>query len=376
MKIHKHVLMVILISILVLPGLATAQNKYFRKWPSGKSPLEIGNRVADHFIETPHPNFGSPKPPGSITYPETCAWFGALLFADASGNDALTKKLADRFTPFYGTESKLIPLPDMVDNTVFGAVPLQLYIQTKDRQYLETGIAFADKQWTLPANPKPGQEELANKGLSWQTRLWIDDMFMITTIQVQAYRATRDEKYINRAASEMVYYLENLQRPNGLFFHAPDVPFFWARGNGWMAAGMTEILNALPSNNPNRPAILAGYKKMMASLRDYQALDGMWRQLIDDKDAWEESSGTAMFTYALITGVKKGWLNENEYGPLARKAWLALTEKINANAEVEGVCEGTNKKNDRQYYLDREALTGDMHGQAPVLWCAQAILSK
>jgi rhamnogalacturonyl hydrolase YesR len=368
--------MAILVHVLVLPGLAMAQNKYFHEWPAGKSPLEIGNRVATHFIETPHPNFGSSKPPGSITYPETCAWFGALLFANASENNVLTKKLADRFTPLYGIESKLIPVPDMVDNTVFGAVPLQLYIQTRNRQYLETGITFADKQWTLPANPKSGQQELAEQGLSWQTRLWIDDMFMITTIQVQAYRATGDEKYINRAAREMAYYLENLQRPNGLFFHAPDVPFFWARGNGWMAAGMTEILNALPRNNSNRPAILVGYKKMMASLKTYQAPDGMWRQLIDDHDAWEETSGTAMFTYALITGVKKGWLNENEYGPLARKGWLALSEKINANADIEGVCEGTNKKNDRQYYLDRKALTGDMHGQAPVLWCAQAILNK
>jgi hypothetical protein len=58
-----------------------AQDKYFSKWPTGSSPQEIGIRVANHFIETPHPNFGSPKPPKSITYPETCAWYGALLFA-------------------------------------------------------------------------------------------------------------------------------------------------------------------------------------------------------------------------------------------------------------------------------------------------------
>ena len=26
------------------------------------------------------------------------------------------------------------------------------------------------------------------------------------------------------------------------------------------------------------------------------------------------------------------------------------------------------------YYLDRERRTGDFHGQAPVLWCASALL--
>ena len=35
---------------------------------------------------------------------------------------------------------------------------------------------------------------------------------------------------------------------------------------------------------------------------------------------------------------------------------------------------GTNKKNDRQYYLDRKRITGDLHGQAPMIWCAMALV--
>ncbi len=299
-----------------------------------------------------------------------------FVICNANNDKDMVNKLKERFEPIFGVESSMIPVPDMVDNTVFGSVPLELYIQTHDKRYLDLGVSIAEKQWTLRDNPSQASQDLAAKGLSWQTRLWIDDMFMITTIQVQAYRATGDEKYINRAAKEMVYYLEQLQRPNGLFYHAPDVPFFWARGNGWMAAGMTGLLSVLPKNNEYRPAIVAGYKKMMESLKNFQAENGMWRQLVDDKDAWYESSGTAMFTYAMITGVKKGWLNQNEYGPVARKAWLALITHINSNADVEDVCEGTNKKNDRQYYLDRKHLTGDMHGQAPTLWCAYALLAK
>ena len=79
-------------------------------------------------------------------------------------------------------------------------------------------------------------------GLSSQTRWWIDDMYMISELQLQAYRATGEAKYLERAAREMVAYLDKLQQPNGLFFHAPDVPFFWGRGDGWVAVGMTEML--------------------------------------------------------------------------------------------------------------------------------------
>ena len=56
------------------------------------------------------------------------------------------------------------------------------------------------------------------------------------------------------------------------------------------------------------------------------------------------------------------------------KAGSALIKYIDSNADIHEVCEGTNKKNDRQYYLDRKRNVGDMHGQAPVLWCASALL--
>ena len=47
---------------------------------------------------------------------------------------------------------------------------------------------------------------------------------MITVLQTQAYRATGNRKYIDRAAREMKMYMDTLQRDNGLFYHAADVP--------------------------------------------------------------------------------------------------------------------------------------------------------
>jgi rhamnogalacturonyl hydrolase YesR len=102
----------------------------------------------------------------------------------------------------------------------------------------------------------------------------------------------------------------------------------------------------------------------------------MWRQLLDDPSSWPETSCTGMFTYAMISGVNKGWLNKKTYGNAARKGWLALTGYITDEGDVREICEGTNKLNDRKYYLNRKRITGDMHGQAPVLWCAYALLNK
>jgi len=368
----KRKLIIALLSLLT--NTAIAQDKYFKKWPAGKSPDEIGNRIAARFVQSAHPNWGNPGPANEITYPETCTWYGALLFAKVSNNHTLKKALEGRYRVLRETERKLIPKADHVDHTVFGSIPLELYMQTDSQDYFKEGIRYANEQWQVPANAKPEYKQWAGKGLSWQTRLWIDDMFMISTIQAQAFRATGDRHYIDRAASEMVYYLDHLQRPNGLFYHAPDVPFFWGRGNGWQAAGMAELLRSLPEDNPNRSRILEGYRKMMTTLLQYQDQSGMWKQLVDDPESWNETSATGMFIYAMTTGVRKGWLEEKTFGPAVRKAWLALSEYINQAGDISHVCEGTNKKNDRQYYLDRKQNTGDMHGQAPLLWSAFAFL--
>ena len=141
-----------------------------------------------------------------------------------------------------------------------------------------------------------------------------------------------------------------------------------------MAAGMAEMFSDLPENHPQRARIMQGYKLMMAGLLKYQGKDGMWRQLIDKEESWPESSSSAMFTFAMITGVKHGWLDGKTYGPAARRGWIAVVGYIDQNNDVTQVCEGTNKKADLDYYLARKRHTGDFHGQAPVLWAASALL--
>ncbi|WP_207532121.1 glycoside hydrolase family 88/105 protein [Desertivirga arenae] len=372
----KRLFSFVILFLIIFTCQAQSPSKIWGNWKKGYSPLEVGNKLSLRFLQSPHTNYGRAEPPKFVTYPEVCTWFGALKFSRAGRIPRLTAELEKRYVKLVEEESALLPVPNHVDYTVFGALPLQLYLQTGKKSYLNFGREYADKQWDKPEGqviPKEGLA-FAEKGYSWQTRLWIDDMFMINAVQVQAFRATENKKYIDRAAREMVLYLDSLQKPNGLFYHAPDVPFYWARGNGWMAAGMTEILKSLPESNPNRKRILEGYQKMMGTLLRYQTEKGMWRQLIDDEDCWTESSGTAMFAYAMVSGVKRGWLKDEKYAPAARKAWIALVDLVEENGDVRDVCEGTNKKNDRQFYLDRKRLTGDMHGQAPVLWTAAALL--
>jgi unsaturated rhamnogalacturonyl hydrolase len=336
----------------------------FSQWPSGTSPGEIGTRVARNFADRKLQYDTNPSRQ-YVIYPEVCAWYGSLTLAQLTGNKDLQAQLVKKFDPLLTPEGARRISPAMhVDYHVFGALPLEIFIQTQDPKFLELGRGFADRQW----------EQTTPDGITAEARYWIDDMYMITAVEVQAYRATGDAKYIDRAALTMAAYLDKLQQPNGLFYHAPNSQFYWGRGNGWVAAGMSELLRSLPAGHPKRERILSAYRTMMASLLKYQGEDGLWRQLIDHPESWPETSCTGMFSFAMVTGVKNGWLDAAVYAPAARKAWLGLVSYLDQDANVREVCAGTDKGSSVQYYLDRPRRIGDLHGQAPILWTASALL--
>lgn len=364
---HRHCkTLALLLTGLLLVAATTptmAQSAYFKNWPAGTSPEDVGKRVAKNYLQRQFEYEQGRRP--FVIYPEVCAGYGSLTVAALTKDKDLKSGLMQKFAPLWTAEGqKHISLQEHVDYRVFGALPLELYMQTKDRKYLDLGKKLADDQWA----------KVTPDGITAEARYWIDDMYMITIVQVQAYRATGDRKYADRAALTMATYLDKLQQPNGLFYHAPDSQFFWGRGVGWVATGMAELLRSLPKKHPKRARILDGYRKMMTALLKYQGEDGLWRQLIDHPESWVETSSTGMFTFAMITGVKNGWLDPRIYGPAARKAWLGLVKYIDKDANISDVCVGTNKGFTLQYYLDRNRRSGDLHGQSPLLWSASALL--
>ena len=120
------------LAALVLASCAPKENGYFDNLPQEASPIEIGNKITNRFLEQGHSQYGSPlrvnEPRTQITYPDVCTWLGGLWFAQETDNKDLTERLKARFEPLFTNEAYLQPKPNHVDNNVFGAVPLELYL--------------------------------------------------------------------------------------------------------------------------------------------------------------------------------------------------------------------------------------------------------
>lgn len=331
-------------------------------WTASSSPLRIGKLVTADLLSRKTISYYPADFLTAVHYAEACTGFGAARLAGLVRDSLSVQQLADRYLTVLreGPENSA----NHVDANVYGILPLELYRHTGKTEFLKQGLYLADVQWK---DPLPD-------GMTNQTRYWIDDVYMISCLQAQAYRVTGDTVYLNRAALEADRYIRRLQRPNGLFYHGENAPFFWGRGNGWVAAGLAELLSVLPASNVHYKPILAGFRKMMNALLLFQSPEGLWRQLVDHPAAWIETSSSAMFGYAMTVGVKKGLLPAKKFEPAFQKAWLALTGYINDEGRITDVCVGTGQSTDINYYLDRPKTTGDFHGQAPVLWFAYSLL--
>ncbi|MCD4830193.1 MAG: glycoside hydrolase family 92 protein [Anaerohalosphaeraceae bacterium] len=345
------------------PCESSSRNEW-QTFPADWQPEVIGKRLVDNYLAR---DYWYMRKHG-LAYPEGCIAIGAMEFAAKTNNHELVEKIRVRYNRYLTKEDPdIFPKHQHTDTSLSGALVLRLYRYTDDQRFLDYGISeYADKQW----------EKLQENNLTYLVRWWIDDMYVLTILQAEAYRATKKPIYADRAARLISLYIQKLQQPNGLFHHADDAPFFWGRGNGWAASGIAEALLVTPKNHPERRVIMDGYRKMMKTLLQQQGANGLWRQIIDRSDAWAETSGSAMFAYAMALGVNNGWLKETAYREAVKKAWLGLCTYLDENANLREVCVGMSTRKNVQLYLERPRRAGDLHGNAPFLWLTNALIQR
>jgi rhamnogalacturonyl hydrolase YesR len=203
--------------------------------------------------------------------------------------------------------------------------------------------------------------------------VWADDLFMSVPLLLQAAKITGDIKYLNDAAKQAINFQQYLwDEGAGLYRHGwfnktgKQSAVCWGRANGWIAWATAELLNALPKQHSLYKKIENNFRQHIASLIRYQADDGMWRQVLNNPNSYEETSCTAMFTLAIARGINNGWLSK-KYKEYALKGWKAVVNHVTADGIVHGICRGTEIGDDEQFYMNRRTIDNDPRGLGAVI---------
>ncbi|TFW33697.1 glycoside hydrolase family 88/105 protein [Massilia horti] len=211
--------------------------------------------------------------------------------------------------------------------------------------------------------------------------LWLDDLFMGVPTMAYMGKTTGERKYYDDAVKQVVQFSKRMFNPRlGIFMHGyvegmRDHPeMHWARANGWALMAMVEVLEVLPKDHKGYNAVLEQLRAHIKGLASYQTKEGFWHQLIDRNDSYQETSATAIYTYAIARAVNRGYVDAQMYGPMANLAWNAVATKVTGNGQIEGICVGTGMAFDPAFYYFRPTSVKAAHGYGPTLLAGAEII--
>ena len=127
-----------------------------------------------------------------------------------------------------------------------------------------------------------------------------------------------------------------------------------------------DLLAVMPKDHPKREAVIKNLQQQISGVARYQGKNGLWHQLLDKTDSYEEVTGTAMFVFAIARGVKEGWLHK-DFIYVAEQGLRGMMTKISDKGDVTAICVGTGIMPSLKFYYDRPTQQNAPMGEGPVL---------
>jgi rhamnogalacturonyl hydrolase YesR len=286
-----------------------------------------------------------------------------------------------------------------LDNMMTGNTVVMLYEYTKEDRYKKAAEKIRRFLNDYPRN---------NDGGFWHAKsltgqMWIDGIFMGQMFLTRYGKSIGDSQYaFDEAAKQITVFAKRAQKDNsGLYLHgvyesghgqrvckwadpntglSPDV---WSEGLGWYSLILVETLTVLPGDHSKRAEVEDIFRRLAAGLKRTQdAASGRWFQVVDKGDRpdnWTDTSGSAMFTYAIQKGIELGLLNKSEYAPVVEKGYQGIIANAKINEEglvdIYSACDGVGIQADYAHYINYKKAVNAKEAVGGFLW-ATAIVEK
>ena len=204
--------------------------------------------------------------------------------------------------------------------TAFGRAPLR-------EPYDGSPLSAAEAR--LLADPGPG--------------IFVDCMHFDPPFLVHLGELTGDAELLDIGAAQALAAVELLQDPStGIFHHfylqRADRCFGygWSRGQGWALLGLVDVLERLPSDHPAAAPLGASLRALADGLAATQDPSGHWPALVQEADAFLETSAALFVATGFGRAVRLGLL-DGDMRSVAERAYRAGLSASGSDGVVEGV---------------------------------------
>ena len=320
----------------------------------------------------------------------------AILEMYAITGDNKYFKFADDFIDHKVFEDGTIDGYDVkelnIDNVNAGKTLFELYDLTGKEKYRKA-IDLIYSQ--IEQMPRTKEGNFWHKNI-YPNQVWLDGLYMCQPFYMEYETRFNDKKNYDDIFNQFAQVVINMRDPKtGLYYHAYDSSRemfwcdkvtglsqnFWLRALGWYSMALLDTLDkADASCGEPYENMKKVFEELMDAMLRYQDESGMWYQVVNvggmEKN-YLETSGSSIMAYALLKGVRLGFLPESyrEYG---KKAFEGICDKYLSTDEdgslhLDGIClvAGLGGKDMRpgtfDYYMSEPVVKDDAKGVGPFL---------
>jgi unsaturated rhamnogalacturonyl hydrolase len=173
----------------------------------------------------------------------------------------------------------------------------------------------------------------------------VDSLYHEGTLFYRVAETTHDEAYLDAGShvleSMVAVLLEG--SATGFFPQAVDTASRrvlgagWGRGSGWALLGLVDALEILPRSRPEHERLANVIRDVGARLVRIQDITGFWRTILQNREAYLETSTAAFFAAVFYKGARLGLLDPELFVPAADRALAALLGRVDDTGGVFGV---------------------------------------
>ncbi|MFY0653818.1 MAG: glycoside hydrolase family 88 protein [Cyclobacteriaceae bacterium] len=293
---------------------------------------QIMEKVADWQIIHFRDSFSRPKAHHHLDWTNGALYVGMIKWAAIADSDKYYNWMKN-----IGTENDwmLHRRKYHADDHTVGQMYIELYRKYKDEKMIEP----TKEQFNFIMH-HPAQTKMNWRSPYHQSRWnWCDALFMSPPVWAKLYNLTKEQKYLDFLMKEFKATTDFLfDKDESLYYRDESymgkldngTKIFWSRGNGWVFAGLTNVMEELDPNTDEYKYFLDIYNKMAEKLLKIQTPEGHWAMSLLGQKFYPtpETSGSSFYTYGLAWGINKGILDKDKYGKAVEKGWNAMVSYV------------------------------------------------
>jgi unsaturated rhamnogalacturonyl hydrolase len=279
-----------------------------------------------------------------------------------------------------------------LDQINFGHLVLDLWKASGEAEYR---VAAETLLGQLAGQPRTPSGSFWHKKI-YPNQVWLDGLYMCGPFYAACALEFGRPEYFDDICAQVLNAQEVMKDPKtGLYFHAWDEskamgwanpatglsPHVWGRAVGWLSMALVDILDILPEDHRDRAALVSMFTDLGTALVRAQDRSGLWWQVMDrpgEAGNYLETSASSMFAYALLKGMRMGYLSQSDSAATASRALDALIERAvtfdkDGRFHLGGICKvaGLGGKPYRDgsyaYYLSEPIVSDDYKGTGPFI---------